>query len=128
MSPVNVEVPEKIRGCRIVGSARFQVVDLRWEPVLELKKTEEPSSRARRLGVRIRRRWAARVHGGQRNVQRRYIPPHATMLLRAGHHARATVQHDNETPIQQSTVEMVPHALPAVAIGPSTTNNVAPKP
>ena len=43
---VSVSVPvvkEKLRGYRIVGSARFQLFDLKWEPVLELKKLEEPN-------------------------------------------------------------------------------------
>jgi hypothetical protein len=43
-SPAAIPVEkEKVRGYRIVGSARFQVVDLKWEPVLELKKIEEPN-------------------------------------------------------------------------------------
>jgi len=34
---------EKFRGYRITGSARFQALELKWEPVLEIKKLEEPN-------------------------------------------------------------------------------------
>lgn len=33
----------KLRGYRLLGTARFQIVDLKWEPVLYLKKIEEPN-------------------------------------------------------------------------------------
>ncbi|MBL8447741.1 MAG: hypothetical protein JNJ44_10060 [Zoogloeaceae bacterium] len=34
---------EKFRGYRVVGSARFQALHFKWEPVLELRKVEEPN-------------------------------------------------------------------------------------
>lgn len=36
---------EKVKFCgyRLVGSARFHAMDLKWEPLLELKKIEEPN-------------------------------------------------------------------------------------
>lgn len=36
-------IKERFRGYRVLGTARFQVVDLKWEPILELKKIEEPN-------------------------------------------------------------------------------------
>ena len=41
-SPIATE-KEKFRGYRIIGSARFQAVALKWEPILEIKKVEEPN-------------------------------------------------------------------------------------
>lgn len=43
VSPSSSTEKEKFRGYRIVGSARFQAIDLKWEPVLEIKKVEEPN-------------------------------------------------------------------------------------
>lgn len=42
-------VKEKLRGYRITGTARFQLVDLKWEPVLEIKKMEEPNRGAKQI-------------------------------------------------------------------------------
>lgn len=41
-SPV-VEEKEKLRGYRIVGTARFLIHELKWEPYLELKRLEDPN-------------------------------------------------------------------------------------
>jgi hypothetical protein len=49
-SPTATE-KEKFRGYRITGSARFQAVDLKWEPVLEIKKVEEPNKGTKQIIV-----------------------------------------------------------------------------
>ncbi|MBK7014776.1 MAG: hypothetical protein IPH39_04180 [Sulfuritalea sp.] len=38
-----IEEKEKLRGFRIVGTGRFLVHELKWEPYLELKKLDEPN-------------------------------------------------------------------------------------
>ena len=43
ISPPIVEHKEKYQGYRITGKVRFKVGELKWEPVLELKKMQEPN-------------------------------------------------------------------------------------
>ncbi len=45
------EEKEKLRGYRIIGKARFDADNLMWEPVLELKKMEEPNKGKRQTVV-----------------------------------------------------------------------------
>jgi len=45
------EEKEKLRGYRIIGKARFDADKLMWEPVLELKKMEEPNKGKRQTVV-----------------------------------------------------------------------------
>jgi len=44
-----VEEKQKLNGYRITGSARFHIGHLKWEPILELKKTVEPNKGAKQL-------------------------------------------------------------------------------